>query len=157
MRSSADRPSKGAARSMTDRQYQVALDEYEAICAYHRSEDQLKWQVLGIAYGGAGLLASAAVSARYSYAALALAALAAVIVTFGTAVTSRLQQYTMWRLERAWELEEQVLGFEHHTRVRDRDRESEKKSPIVRLIKLGYWLPWVIWVAFVLVTVARRG
>ena len=136
--------------------YQRALDEYEAICAYHRSEDQLKWQVLGIAYGGGALLAATAVGRLYSYAAVCVAALAAAAVTLGTAVYCRLSKYTMWRLERAWTLEESVLKFDHHLHLRAKHAEEHGRNGVDKIIKLGYWLPWVLWVALLAVTIAKH-
>lgn len=135
-------------------EYQRALDEYTEICAYHRTEDQLKWQVLGIAYGGAAVLAVNAVGSRYSFASLALGAAAAVAATLGTAVYSRLSLYTKWRLERAWQLEEKPLGFRHHLHLKEKgDTAKNRVNPIVRL---GYWAPWLIWVAFAVATVLKR-
>lgn len=137
-------------------EYQRALDEYEAICAYHRTEDQLKWQVLGIAYGAAALLAAAAVEGRYSYAALALAAGACMASMLGTAVYSRLSQYTLWRLERAWELEKTTLRFNHHRHLKARHLETGGKNTVNKVVKLGYWVPWIVWVGFLAITLAKR-
>lgn len=135
-------------------EYQKALDEYHEIGAYHRSEDQLKWQVLGIAYGGASILAANAVNGRYSIASVVLAAAAAAATTLGTAVYMRLSLYTRWRLERAWELEKHPLEFAHHLHLKARG--ESHRNRVNSVVRLGYWVPWLAWAGFLAVTIISR-
>lgn len=136
--------------------YQRALDEYTEICAYHRTEDQLKWQVLGIAYGAAGILVAKAIEQRYSIAAVVLAGIAAAAAMLGTSVYDRLSQYTLWRLERAWKLEKEILEFDHHIHLKQRNFETGGKNRINTLVRLGYWVPWLAWIAFLVMTLVKR-
>lgn len=135
--------------------YEKALDEYSVICEYHRSHDQLKWQVLALTYGGAAVLATSAGAGRYSYFSLFLAAAAAVLITMGTAIYGGIHQYLLWRLERAWDLEE-TLDFHHHTDIRDRSRKPGGKQHINDWVRFGYWVPWVVWAVFLVFTLRAR-
>jgi hypothetical protein len=140
-----------------DDTYVRALDEYNVICDYHRSEDQLKWQVLSLAYGAAAVLAGVAATNRYSYASVAIAAIGAAFTSLGTAVYFRIQRYTMWRLDRARELEESPLQFNHHRLITERYHDAKGKQRVNQVIHMGYWVPWVLWAGFLALSVVRHG
>jgi cystathionine beta-lyase/cystathionine gamma-synthase len=135
--------------------YDKALDEYNVICEYHRSHDQLKWQVLALMYGGAAVLAASAAAGRYSYFSLFIAAASAALITMGTAIYGGIHQYLLWRLERAWELEG-TLDFHHHTAIRDRSQKPGGKQHINDWVRFGYWVPWALWACFVGLTLWKR-
>lgn len=141
---------------MGDSAYSRARDEYAIICEYHRSEDQLKWQVLAIAYGGAAVLAGVAIAARYSYASVATAAAAAAVTFLGTSVYFRIHRYTLWRLERARVLERDVLGFQHHLMIDARYHAQKGKQRTNAVIQAGYWLPWLLWFVYLGVSILRH-